>query len=117
MTTTGNFMSEDGVRNAQDVIARMQGYRTPRERIKEYYGIQDADFTNTKKLKMAGVAHTKRLAELGITKDMFEEMFADVLDFNTKEDEPKSSNTGSTDGSTEESVIPSTDKGTRNKKG
>jgi len=57
--------------------------KTVEQRVMDYYGITKADFTNTKKLKEAGVKHTTRLAELGVTKERFEGMFENVLDFNT----------------------------------
>ena len=73
--------------NTQEVIRRMQGFRTPIQKVKEFYGITDADLANTKKLKAAGVKHNARLAELGVSKELFEQMFSEVLDFNQTEND------------------------------
>jgi len=108
ITTLSGAFGDEAVQNANAVLQRMQGYRTYKELISEYFGVPMADFSNTKKLKMAGVKHTPRLAELGVSKEKFEEIFADVLDFNTQEDVEQSGSkdtTDSTDGLSAEPVV------------
>ncbi len=113
ITTLSGAFGDEAVQNANQVLHRMQGYRTFKELISEYYGVPVADFSNTKKLRMAGVKHTPRLAELGVTKEKFEEIFADVLDFNLPEDVKQSRSEDTTDsivGLTTESVVPDSKK-------
>lgn len=62
--------------------------RTPAKVVMEYFGLQKEDLAKPKKLKEMGVKHTARLAELGVSKEKFEEIFADVLDFDEPANEP-----------------------------
>jgi hypothetical protein len=86
----------------------MRGFRTDEEKVSEYFGIRQEDFLNSKKLKQAGVQHTAKLEEMGISKERFEKMFCDVLDFNTPKNGITTS-TSSLDGLEAESEL-STDK-------
>ena len=63
------------------VLNKMMGHRSVAERVMEYYGLRKEDLIKPKKLKEMGVRHTKRLDELGVSKEAFENLFADVLDF------------------------------------
>ena len=47
----------------------------------EYFGLHKSDMVKAKKLKELGVKHTPRLAELGVSKEAFEKLFEDILDF------------------------------------
>lgn len=107
ITTLSGAFGEDAVNNANEVLYALQGMKTVEQRIMDYYGITRADFTNTKKLREAGVKHTPRLAELGVTKERFEGLFKDVLDFNTTDygEQRSKDSTDSTPGLTTEPVV------------
>jgi hypothetical protein len=107
ITTLAGAFGDEAVNNANEVLYALQGMKTVEQRIMDYYGITKADFTNTKKLKEAGVKHTPRLAELGVTKERFEGLFKDVLDFNTTDygEQWGEDSTDSTDGLATESVV------------
>ncbi len=84
MLTTGGMFGVNDESNA--VIRKLQGHRTVAQRVMEYYGLQKEDLVKAKKLKEMGVKHTERLAQLGVSKQQFEALFEDILDFT--EDEP-----------------------------
>ncbi len=116
ITTTDNFF-DNAVQNSLAILSK---HRTPVQRIKEYYGITDADFTNTKKLTSLWVKHTKRLEELGVSKAQFEDLFKDVLDFNQTENDWNTTTSSdaavSSDWATEQSSVSVPNKTTRGKK-
>lgn len=87
MITTLSSIGDEAVANSNAVLMRMQGHRTPEEKVCEYFGIKREDFNNSKALKLAGVRHTPRLAELGLSKEKFEAMFSHILDFTTTPNE------------------------------
>lgn len=92
VTTTqssGVFWSND---ETNQILYRLAWYRTPIAIIKEYYGIQDSDLTNTKKLEKMGVKWTERLWELWVTKDTFNSIFNEVLYDTEWESQTSSSN-------------------------
>jgi hypothetical protein len=109
MITTLASIGDESVANSNAVLARMRGFRTNDEKVMEYFGITKDDFRNTKKLKQAGVQHTKRLEELGISKEIFEKMFEDVLDFNTTTNGNTTTTANSSNGPETEPELP-TDK-------
>ncbi len=94
------------------VLGYLAGYRSHTQIIKEYFGIQDEDFRNTKKLEKMGVKWMPRLGELGVTKEKFDFIFKDVL-YGDNERESSESDNLSTDGTESDAELPTAKKRTR----
>lgn len=78
VTTTASVYGND---ETNKVLFKLNGGKTALWIIKDYYGLRDDELKNSKRLKELNVKWLPRIWELGCTKEQFDTLFGDVIDY------------------------------------
>ena len=82
VTTTASIYGNE---ETNKVLFQINGWKTALGIIKDFYGLRDDELKNSKRLKELNVRWLPRIWELGCTKEQFDTLFGDVIDYgNTK---------------------------------
>ena len=94
VVTTGSVF---GNNEANRVMLEIAWYKTPLKVVKDYFWVRDEELKNTKRLKELWVKWIERLSEVWCSKEQFDLLFNDVLDYGDNEwSTPKSDNSSIT---------------------